>query len=318
MSGYNVLIIGAGRIGAFFDSPEAEKVLSHGGGFYRQREFNIVGFVDTDFEAAQKASEIWGGRGFSSIDEAFEHCRIDVVSVTVPDEFHYSTVEAIIGKGVQLIILEKPIATTLEEGDKLLSLIEGDGSEVIVNYTRRFVPEIRALKTLIQDGDYGGFVNGTGHYGKGVLHNGSHMIDLIRYLLGEVKSFSNYASKYDYYEDDPTVSSLLHLDNGGTFNMCGTNSKNFTIFEMDLMFEKGRIRIIDSGFDVEMYKVEGSDVFEGYKYLKLDKHIKTDLINNMKYVVEHALDVLENNSRNISTVYEGYRNLELCLEMKKI
>ena len=90
MTIYNTLIIGAGKIGALFDVPDSENVLTHAHGFRRHVGFKLLGFIDSDFHKAQIAAERWNCLAFKNIEEAFNHNKIDVVSVTVPDEHHYS------------------------------------------------------------------------------------------------------------------------------------------------------------------------------------------------------------------------------------
>ena len=61
-------IIGAGKIGASFDSPNDEMVISHAHGYYNHDGFEIVGFVDTQFDQAELAAEKWGGKAYRTVD----------------------------------------------------------------------------------------------------------------------------------------------------------------------------------------------------------------------------------------------------------
>ena len=80
-----------------------------------------------------------------------------------------------------------------------------------MNYTRRFVPEIRSIREAIKSGNYGAFLTGTGYYGKGLLHNGSHMVDLLQFLVGEVGKVAKVSEIVDFYDHDPSVSALLTM-----------------------------------------------------------------------------------------------------------
>ena len=85
---YNVIIIGAGQIGAFYDTPERAEILSHAHAFYKHRGFNLLGFVDVNKFKARKAAKIWGGGSYGDISSAFNNNRIDIAVVAVPDEQH--------------------------------------------------------------------------------------------------------------------------------------------------------------------------------------------------------------------------------------
>ena len=64
---YNVLIIGAGKIGAFFDQPGSENILTHAHAFSTHPGFKLLGFVDSNAGQAQKAVSIWGGEYFNNL-----------------------------------------------------------------------------------------------------------------------------------------------------------------------------------------------------------------------------------------------------------
>lgn len=59
---YNVLIIGAGNIGAFFDMPYSKNVLTHAHAFSKVEGFNLLGFVDVDNKKAIEAANIWNAK----------------------------------------------------------------------------------------------------------------------------------------------------------------------------------------------------------------------------------------------------------------
>ena len=86
---FNVLIVGAGNIGAFYDNPESKNVLTHAHAFYKHLNFQIIGFIDINESKAENAAQIWGGKKFINIKDAFNESNIDVVVNDTPDEFHF-------------------------------------------------------------------------------------------------------------------------------------------------------------------------------------------------------------------------------------
>ena len=144
---YNVLIIGAGNIGAFYDSPRSNRILTHAHAFQTHKMFNLLGFVDVNIKKAQKAASVWGGKAFFSIEQTFFSSEeIDAASVAVPDEFHFDIVKTLMRFPVRCIFLEKPVTKTITEANAILKLQRNKHIPIAVNYSRRFVPEFQKIK----------------------------------------------------------------------------------------------------------------------------------------------------------------------------
>lgn len=106
---YNVLIVGAGNIGAFFDMPSSKNILTHAHAFTKAKGFNFLGFVDIDKEKAQNAAKLWNTSYFENLSEAFNKNRIDIISICTPDEFHYNLLKQLADFPVRLVFAEKPL-----------------------------------------------------------------------------------------------------------------------------------------------------------------------------------------------------------------
>ena len=72
----------------------------------------------------------------------------------------------------------------------------------------------------------------------------------------------------DYEESDPSSSATLKGSSGATFHLQAISSDYFSIYELDLIFESGRIRIVDSGKGLEIHRVVPDEEFAGYKNLQ--------------------------------------------------
>lgn len=314
---FNVLIIGAGNIGAFYDTPDSNKYLSHAHTFTDLEGFNLVGFIDKDFNKAQKAAQIWNTNVFKNIDEAFESHKIDVVCVSVPDEYHYDVIKQISQYHISLIFAEKPLAKTLHEADEIINIVNRNNIPLAVNYSRRYIPEFIQIKSNIIDGQYGKFITGRAYYGKGLLHNGSHAVDLLRYFIGEIVQVKVIDSLSDYYPDDKSISAALRFEDDQIFYLQYIDCRLYTVFEMDLFFEKKRIRIHDSGFKIEEYDITQSDVFEGYKYpVKVDD-ILTSLDKATYYSAMNIYNYLVKQESIVCTGYDAYKTLQASLKISE-
>lgn len=310
---FNTLVVGAGRIGAFVDKPENENVLSHAHGF-SMNGFDLVGFVDTDLKKAKEASSIWGGQAFKTIAEAFGGNKIDVVCEAVGDEYHFEVLRELAHYDFKLVFAEKPLTTETTQAKKILDIYKQRNIAVAVNYTRRYVPEFAALKTKISD--LGKFLGGTGFYGKGLIHNGSHLIDMLRFLVGDVKGISVYGKIFDYTEEDPSIWGMVNLAEGATFILFPIDCRFYTIFEMDLLFSGGRVKIDDSRFKIEEFGLQKHTVFAGYKILTKLREIKTSQDKAMQFASKNIYEFLTGKSQLKCTGEDAYKTLQSCLKFK--
>jgi len=314
---FNVLIIGAGRIGAFFDTPGKDYILTHAHAFKKHPGFNLIGFIDTKIQRAEEASNIWNTRAFLTIDEAFSKHDIDVAVVAVSDEYHYPVLKELLNYPIKLVFSEKPITKTVEQAVEIVDLFKKKGIPLVINYSRRFVPDFLSLKDKISSDTFGGYLSGSGYYGKGTLHNGSHMIDLLMFLLGDIDKTHTVLNVSDHFKDDPTCSAILTFKSDGKFFMQAIDCRNYTLFEIDLLFEKQRVRILESGFKIEYYDVFNSEIFAGYQELKMIESRNTKLIDAIPYASENIYNFLTKGVTCLSLGEEAILSQKVCTSILK-
>ena len=313
---FNVVIIGAGKIGAFFDTPESSGILTHAHAFTADPAFRLLGFMDVDVDQAARAAAIWGGRAFADLSQIFQNStRVDVAVVAVPDQWHAGVFQELVGHPVKLIFMEKPLASTLDDAHRMADLCQKKSLSVLLNYSRRFVPEFQRLRLQISARSLGNFVTGSAYYGKGIVHNGSHMIDLLRYLIGDIHDFTCVTAVRDFSEVDPSVSAVLRFSGDQTLFLQAVDSRLVSVFEADLFFEKGRIRILDSGFLIEESEIGDSPVYPGYRILSNVYSLPSSLDQALKFAVRNIAGHLNSKEDLRCDVNEGLTTLELCLKI---
>jgi predicted dehydrogenase len=107
-----------------------------------------------------------------------------VISTTAPS--HCEFVCAAATAGVHYILCEKPMATSLEECDRMIAACRAARAELAVNHQMRFMEQYTDIKALIDAPDFGGLrsmVVTAGNFG--LAMNGSHYFEAFRYLTGE-------------------------------------------------------------------------------------------------------------------------------------
>jgi predicted dehydrogenase len=135
--------------------------------------------------AAQVATEL-GVSAVPSLDELL--ARVDAVTVVVPTPAHHAVARRALERGVHVLI-EKPIASTLEEADDLLGVARANGALVQTGHVERFNRAIRAALPHIDaprfvESDRLAPFNPRGSDVAVVLDLMIHDIDLVRTLVG--------------------------------------------------------------------------------------------------------------------------------------
>ena len=158
-------------------------------------------FASRDLARAQDYAREFNGSGaFGSYEDAAADARVDAMYLCTPHHLHrdHALLAARAGKH---ILVEKPIARTLEEGREMVAAAQECGVTFMVAENYRFMPTVRSAKQLIEGGAIGRprliqlqeeaffrpgqWRNDRSLNGGGVLIDGGiHKIDILLYLTG--------------------------------------------------------------------------------------------------------------------------------------
>jgi predicted dehydrogenase len=107
-----------------------------------------------------------------------------VISTTAPS--HCEFVCAAAAAGVHYILCEKPMASSLEECDRMIAACRAAGARLAVNHQMRFMEQYTEIKALCLSPEFGrlrSMVVTAGNFG--LAMNGSHYFEAFRYLTDE-------------------------------------------------------------------------------------------------------------------------------------
>jgi predicted dehydrogenase len=107
---------------------------------------DLVAVVDRDPEAAERLAAEVGGEALA--DAAALAGRVDVASVVVPTQHHFEIASALLEAGIHVLV-EKPIAATVEEARRLIEVAAAAGRILQVGHLERFNAAILALGDVI-------------------------------------------------------------------------------------------------------------------------------------------------------------------------
>ena len=109
-------------------------------------DVDLVGVVDIDPVAAARVAAEAGCQVFDSSESL--QGKVDAVSVVVPTSVHLKEASPLLKAGIHML-LEKPIASTLEEGEKIVQLAEAAGVILQIGHLERFNAGVMALAARI-------------------------------------------------------------------------------------------------------------------------------------------------------------------------
>ncbi len=122
---------------------------------YREMpEVELVGIADENPLAAESIARTYCVPGYADYREMLMHERPDAVSVVVPSANHFSVTRDVLAAGCHALV-EKPLATTLDEAQQLIEFSEQAGRILMVGHIERYNPAIIELRRRLDAGQLG-------------------------------------------------------------------------------------------------------------------------------------------------------------------
>lgn len=226
MTPLRLAVAGAGLIGA-----------AHIARIAAAPDCRLVAIADPDAGAARFGVPVYG-----DLDDLLARERPDGVILATPNQAHRAGAEACLQAGVPVLV-EKPVADTLEAARALCAVAAQTGVPVLVGHHRRHSAAIARARQILADGQIGRLVTISGSSwflkpadyfnvawrrqpGAGpILINLIHDIDLMRFLCGEVTAVQAMASNaVRGFEVEDSAAILLRFANGalGLFGVSDT------------------------------------------------------------------------------------------------
>jgi predicted dehydrogenase len=184
----------------------------------------LVGVADPNPEVCAQVALRYGARAFADVDSLLEEADPDFASVAVPTREHYPVARILLERGIHVLV-EKPIALTVEEGQSLIDLAGRHGPKLGVGHIERFNPAVTALKECLDAGQLGrafqmsvrrigGFPPRVSDVGV-ALDLATHDLDVFLYLTGAqvVRASAEVSWELNDQHED-LLCALLRFDSG--------------------------------------------------------------------------------------------------------
>lgn len=266
---FEVLVVGCGNIAGGFDTRRdaGEPPLTHAGAFSRNPAFRLGACVEPDAERRTAFMQRWNvPQGFASLAET-RQLRPDVVSICSPTAAHAADLEAALRLNPRAIFCEKPVTLSAPETRHWVDACAAAGVLLAVNHTRRWAPDVVRLRDQLAAGDWGTLRALAGTYNKGVLNNGSHLVDLVHCLAGPLEVLAAGAPVQDFWPDDPTIPALLRTQTGVPVTFTPAHATDYALFELQVITTGGVLIMENGGMQWRVRRAGESPHFPGYRAL---------------------------------------------------
>ena len=162
----------------------------------------LVAAADPRAEARQRFAVDFGARSYATVEELCADPTVEVVYVATPHQLHAGHAALAARHGKHLLI-EKPIALTLDDCVSIMDAARGAGVHVVVGHSHSFDAPVRRLRALIESGEFGAMrminaINYTDYLyrprrpeeldtakgGGAVFNQAAHQVDIVRLIGG--------------------------------------------------------------------------------------------------------------------------------------
>jgi len=177
-------VVGVGNMGA-----------NHARSYSKIENVEFKAVSDINIESAKKVAEENGVDYFFDFAEMIKIMKLDAVSVCVPTSLHVPVSRACLDLGTH-VLLEKPIALSVEDGEELLKYAKTKERKLFVGHIERFNPAVKKVKEIIDKGELGKItaimarrVGGFPPQIKDAdiaVDLAIHDVDIVNFLLGEL------------------------------------------------------------------------------------------------------------------------------------
>jgi hypothetical protein len=259
---FSLGIIGGGNIVAGYDSPESDNIHTHIHAALKHPLIKFDYIVEHDVEQRSLIRRKWKGdyNCFDLLESALDKFKSDIVIIATPTNNHLTTIKTILSNyNPRVILCEKPTVLNMEQFNELNGILSVNKVKFLTNFQRNFDPSISEISLYLQDKDFEVY-NLFSTFPKGVLHNGSHLVHLLSFLMPNknisIDIIDCFAKNDDYF---------------GKFNIKGINgffynidNDNLSMFELFMYTNIAKIEITNSL--IKISKLERHPEFSGYEF----------------------------------------------------
>lgn len=323
-------IIGCGRIA----KRHAEQIIKYG---------KLVAVCDVIEEKAKTLAHEYECKSYYSLDTLLQNeIEIDIVAICTPNGLHAA--HSILCLNAKMHVLcEKPLSINTIDGEKMLLAAAKNEKKLFVVKQNRYNPPVVAVKALLEKNKLGRIFSfqincfwnrptayytnswkGTKELDGGTLYTQfSHFIDILYWLLGDVKSVKASIANYNHatIEIEDTGVVLIEMMSGarGTLNYTVNSFAQNMEGSITIFGENGTVKIGGQYLnELEYQNIEHQDkiVLEAGNTANSYGFYQGSMSNHDK-VYENLIKSFSDESFNIASAEDGLKSVEIIENIYK-
>ena len=264
---------------------------SHIGGYKANPNVEITAFCDINEERLKvKGAKHGVTHLYTSVEEMVKTEQLDAVSVCTWNCAHAACTIAALNAGLN-VLCEKPMAMNAKEAEAMMAAAEKSGKLLMVGFVRRYGNDMDVLQDFIhagyfgelyyakanyirRNGNPGGWFGDKSRSGGGPLIDlGVHVIDFVRYALGNPKAASVYGATFHKLGNRP------HIKTAGNYTASDISGNDVCDVEdmatALIRFENGAVLNVETSFTLNVDDNRGTIELFGEKAgAKIDPELK--------------------------------------------
>ena len=264
---------------------------AHVQGYKANPNVEIVAFCDINEKRLKEKGEKHGvTRLYTDVNEMVKAEQLDAVSVCTWNCAHAACSIAALNAGIN-VLCEKPMAMNAAEAEAMMAAAEKSGKLLMVGFVRRYGNDMDVLQDFIRAGYFGEFYYAKANYirrngnpggwfgdksrsgGGPLIDLGVHVIDFVRYALGNPRAASVYGATFRKLGNRP------HIKNAEAYASADKSTEDICDVEdmatALIRFENGAVLNVETSFTLNVDDNRGTIELFGEKAgAKIDPELK--------------------------------------------
>lgn len=262
----DVAVIGLGRIASGYDehAPASDVARSHIGAIRQTDGVRLVAAIEPDAARREATRAHWRDDATLFVDTIgnLPQASFDTVVICTPTGGREEVFDAALRLHPKVVIVEKPLAGTLEAARRMAAAAERAGTALYVNFHRRFDPRHRILRQQATTQPMARIV---ATYNNGMHNYASHVVDLLLDWFGPVDRVQAVGAMPQ--GEDPNLSFACRMNTGLDALVLGIDGLDYDLFDIQFYAADTRLDLLAGGARMERREAAADRFYPGYRHL---------------------------------------------------
>ncbi|MGV3664776.1 MAG: Gfo/Idh/MocA family protein [Leptospira bouyouniensis] len=283
------ILIGLGRIASKLEKdPYRKKPCTHMGVLmtsWGKAHFEFVSGFDSNPEACELFQNQWKQPTVNIPNGLFQKLNLPTVNLAIiatPSHTHEGIAKECIKMGIRHLLIEKPVAMSSKGAKTLEQLSKSNQTKIWINHERRYHPSYLFVRDELKKGNFGQIksirasvftsaknpgIAFSKSGGGPLLHDGTHALDLIHWLVGKPKLVHAKMERPKKGIVETRASAYFFTNSNIQITLDVSGGREYFQFELDIHTNSHRIICSNDGF--QFFQSVPSKLYKGFQSLEL-------------------------------------------------